>query len=649
MTEYGGYINMFEVKVFMSIKDIAKKIHSKWIAFIAKFKKEQGDYMCIEIEDLLREIHLPKMYFNNDFDISEKFKEEANRYLKLLRQIDGHEFEKEKQKIIQQEMNIILDDIEKNIKSISNIFWYYENANPKAAQEELDSMMDRMKDVMFIASIDDRVCLSSDKGSVWTRLRITPGNQFYRIRAVDEKSSEIQNNPDELFHIPLSKKAFTNSERFSIAGFPSLYLSSMLPLAWQECGYPSKYYYSEFQYKKMHNTERNVYDEFRFLGLYSPSEIYNWGIATKYNHFNEWFNVISKYMKQYPLLLSCAFVNHSGKVSYKQEYIVPQMLMQWVQRNSEKIQGISYFTCVDTSMFPSEWCAYNIAIPAQSPYDEKKYSKNLRKEFCWSRPKFFEVPLINNTFNKEDRENLYTYMGRIKKFLSSQCLPTKYIEYLRGIEELCACLYTILHRGKSIDMQVMIHMLDLINKYYGKISNYNAEDIIQSVKESNLSEIEMLHFNQSSNQFSDIFNEFVKKDKYNNGVYKIIDKYRHTIWNTFHNRSVIIIFCPEKYKLDKELSWLSDNHLIYDIHLLKTDDFTISLFKKVYKEADISFNELWDNNIENDEWVKQHISDINIPIFIRANDISIYSLTDLKQYDYIQIGFDEIKLKENLL
>lgn len=96
-----------------------------------------------------------------------------------------------------------------------------------------------------------------------------------------KKTSDIQNNPDELFHIPLTKKAFTSNERFSLAGFPSLYLSSMLPLAWQECGYPKKYYYSEFQYEKLCGSidERQIENELKFLALYSPDEICDWGIS----------------------------------------------------------------------------------------------------------------------------------------------------------------------------------------------------------------------------------------------------------------------------------------------------------------------------------------------------------------------------------
>ncbi len=68
------------------------------------------------------------------------------------------------------------------------------------------------------------------------------------------------------FYIPLSKKAFVNNERFSLAGFPSLYLSSMLLLAWQECGYPKKYYYSEYQYEKLNGSRGNRVREVGFDG-----------------------------------------------------------------------------------------------------------------------------------------------------------------------------------------------------------------------------------------------------------------------------------------------------------------------------------------------------------------------------------------------
>lgn len=65
------------------------------------------------------------------------------------------------------------------------------------------------------------------------------------------------------------------------------------------------------------------------------------------------------------------------------------MLMQWVQRNSSKVQGIEYFTGADISMRTSEWCAYNIVIPAMPPYDDKNdkhmwmLNELIRKPKCY--------------------------------------------------------------------------------------------------------------------------------------------------------------------------------------------------------------------------------------------------------------------------
>ena len=53
--------------------------------------------------------------------------------------------------------------------------------------------------------------------------------------------------------------------------------------------------------------------------------------------------------------------------------------------------------------------------------------------------------------------------------------------------------------------------------------------------------------------------------------------------------------------------------------------------------------------VKGDEWMKEHMADIKTPIFVRTNDVSIYSQGKVKMYDYIQVGFDKCKLKEDLL
>jgi hypothetical protein len=356
--------------------------------------------MEFKIENLMRKIALPKRYFNNDFIISDKFREETDTFVSLLRQCNGKEFNADKEAKIKQKVPEICDTAKLNIDSVLNIIKQYENADLKTAQEEFDILMSRIKDDIFISSIDDHVQITTEDQTFRTSFRTTSGYRYFRVRPVEYESFNISQNADELFHIPLSKRAYTNNERFSLAGFPSLYLSTMLPLAWQECGYPQKYYYSEYQYERSYGStyENCLFEkELRFLSLYSPDEICNWGTSVKYNDFDLWIEVVTKYLKSYPLILACSFVNQSGKVPYKQEYIIPQMLMQWVQRNNLTVQGISYFTCIDTSMWPSQWCAYNIVIPAVAPYDDKMYSNILRDKFCWTVPQLF-------TLNYKDRK-----------------------------------------------------------------------------------------------------------------------------------------------------------------------------------------------------------------------------------------------------
>ena len=72
--------------------------------------------MGIKIEDFLRNTNLPKRYFDVNFDISEKYKEEASSYLKLLRLIDGSEFEAEKQNKINETMTGVIKAVEENFK-----------------------------------------------------------------------------------------------------------------------------------------------------------------------------------------------------------------------------------------------------------------------------------------------------------------------------------------------------------------------------------------------------------------------------------------------------------------------------------------------------------------------------------------------------
>lgn len=500
--------------------------------------------MPLKIEDFLRTLTLPKHYFSEDFNITDKFKDEAYNFLTLLNELKDSDVielaNKDKEQEFQKQLIDIVDIVAKNIESIVTIFSNYEDSDLKAAQEEFDNLMIRIKDDIFIASIyKDYVKLRNNGKDTYASLRITPGYEYYRIRPAEYEDINIEKNSDELFHIPLGKRAYSNNQRFSLAGFPSLYLSTMLPLAWQECGYPQKYYYSTYKYTPKYEYTSNktklseIYDDnLRFLGLYSPYEIYYWGMTVKYNYFDLWLEVISRYLKTYPLTLACSFVNHSGKVPFKQEYIIPQMLLQWVKRNSDFVQGISYFSCIDRTKFQSKWMAYNIVVLALPELDNKGYSKTLRDLFNWSKPNFYTPPLIDKKKNYKDREVMHKLIEKTT-YIKLNNLPNSMIEYLNNLNQIACCFMSLLENASTMDMELAIHILDLLWKNSETLEKMNIEDIINKSSDDNtwINTTTDIERESICIKFREFCECLLVKSNYENRLSNIIHKYETTLWN----------------------------------------------------------------------------------------------------------------------
>ena len=513
--------------------------------------------------------------------------------------------------------------------------------------------MSRIKDDVFISSIDDLVQINTEKQISRTRFHTTPGYRFFRVRPVEYESYNIQQNADELFHIPLSRRAYSNNERFSLAGFPSLYLSTMLPLAWQECGYPQKYYYSEYQYENSYDPtfEKRLYDkELKFLSLYSPDEINNWGISVKYDHFDLWLEVVTKYFKSYPLILACSFVNQSGKVPYKQEYIIPQMLMQWVQRNNSTVQGISYFTCIDTSMWPSQWCAYNIVIPAVAPYDDKMYSKTLRDKFCWTVPQFFTVPIADKKYNEHDREIIYSFVSDIRSATRTYQFPMRLQDSLNKMMNVSGCLMSLLDNGSALHMQLALHMLNSLDSNCNQLKAFQLETFIAEVLKDKKDPfvINNSNLNDTFNAFRNLYNRFISKGGTTGDIEKLIDKYKLLCWNDLHPHSQIILLYSDSSEIAEPLKWLHENHILHFIKKLDANDDTVEYLKKIAEETKVSIDVFWGMPVESDEWIKKNISAIRTPILVKQNDVSIYSPDGTVYYEFVQIGFNKDVLVEKL-
>lgn len=606
----------------------------------------------ISTNDFLRKIALPKRYFDTNFNLIDKFKDEMDMFFDSLKICTATEFNADQQINIQKTLNEIEDEILQTSQLIESILISYENADMMQAQLSFDKLMEDLKDDIFVSDIFDNVRIKSEDKCYIGSLRINKGYQFYRVRAVDNESNHISKNANELFHLPLSKREFANGGRFSLTGFPSLYLSSMLPLAWQETGYPQQYYYSEYSYKyDYEQNQKQPINDLKFISLYSPQEIAFWAAAVRFNDFEFWKKIFVRYLKMYPLILACSFVNQRGNSPYKQEYIFPQMLMQWVQRNSNLIQGVAYFTCLDMSLITEGWCAYNLALPATKPNDQNGYSKVLFDSFNWTLPKFYSIPIADLTQNKSDRKIISDFVDTTLKMLSEQHIPQRYSKALLKMNSISTQLLTLLNKSNNVDMELVLNMLKSIQDNHYYFIEEKLEDCIEKARDDIKSKIDYCEddvFLELTSRFKDLYKKFVSKHDYSNDIGGIIEKYISSTWNFIYQKSYFQIFGTNIKELKDIAKQMQNNNAMFFLQLLNDDEKSFNEIKQISQQTKQPLDIFWETPIGDDAWIRENILNIKQPFIVKCNSTSVLSPKELKKQEFVCFGFDVDKINAHM-
>ena len=143
---------------------------------------------------------------------------------------------------------------------------------------------------------------------------------FYRIR-IHKLNFPLK--PENFFHIPFDLRGKIKTQRFSIPGFPSLYLGTSSYVCWEELNRPNL---NDFQIVRLKNTEL-----LKVIDLAPPRGIN----VSPYEYY--------KYLMIWPIVFACSVRVRNYEDFFKPEYIIPQLLLQWV-RKDDRIDGISYQT-----------------------------------------------------------------------------------------------------------------------------------------------------------------------------------------------------------------------------------------------------------------------------------------------------------------
>lgn len=202
---------------------------------------------------------------------------------------------------------------------------------------------------------------------------------LYRMRKMDNRRDVSYK---DLFHIPLNKREIVNTNRYSAPGYPCLYLGTSIYACWEELGRPP-------MSQSMVARFRNDVDIF-LLDLRVPTQ-------------QEFSEHVIDYIRLFPLIIACSVKVKNQDATFKPEYSIPQLLMEYVINYNVNnpigapVSGIYY-----TSVFKNDDFGFgiekleNIAIPVQSPLSSKKYCRKLCDMFMLTKPTCDEMEQIKS-------------------------------------------------------------------------------------------------------------------------------------------------------------------------------------------------------------------------------------------------------------
>lgn len=143
--------------------------------------------------------------------------------------------------------------------------------------------------------------------------------KLYRIRT----GSFDKMNDGEMFHIPFDKRHLVNTQRYSVPGYPILYLAGSLFTAWCEMDKPE--------------LDGMNYAGFRFK---DPVFLIDLGYPYHSATIWEWYSLFV----MYPLLMACMVRVKNPSAPFKPEYQMPQLMTMLIREHGQLFSGIAYMS-----------------------------------------------------------------------------------------------------------------------------------------------------------------------------------------------------------------------------------------------------------------------------------------------------------------
>lgn len=234
---------------------------------------------------------------------------------------------------------------------------------------------------------------------------------FYRTRLKEEKSFKEK----DLFHVPFDKRGSVTTKRYSVPGYPCLYLGKSIYVCWEEMRRPALSSFATSAFKAQ--------EDIVLLDLRLKKQMH-----TK--------DDCMMYLKMLPIILACSLSVANDHDNFKPEYILPQLLLHIIvvknqegrdnimQQENVQIGGINYTSStvnnefefinnLNSNTFKLADC---FVIPVKILYGTKsKYCADLCRKFSVTKPKYYENEFIKDSlaFTREYVSTLIYKNGKL--------------------------------------------------------------------------------------------------------------------------------------------------------------------------------------------------------------------------------------------
>ena len=337
--------------------------------------------------------NLPKLRYGTEFPtfLKEHFKQFENQ----IKKFKGG---------LKKELSSKLPLIFKQQKLILEAVNLYYRGFPSLAYEKMKGILDELNanNILPISKIpNEQSCIG-----------------LYRMRISDNKTLQKK----DLFHIPFQFREKVSTQRYSIPGLPCLYLGDSIFVCWEELSRPN---FDNIHVSRFDLSESN----FRFLYFNVSVDEIRRRCFPRNNDDGKFPKQLVSFLSYFPLFTACSTIVDKPLDVFKPEYIIPQLVLQWVVA-TQKLDGIQYKSNRVSASNHNLGTFTNIVMPVKQ-VSEKNYCSELIKAIKLTNPISWQLlDISTNNSATISNSNKDIKVNELRQAMYIELIPNEKTYYL---------------------------------------------------------------------------------------------------------------------------------------------------------------------------------------------------------------------------